>query len=177
MGEENWMELMAKTKVKEELLATNGCTKEYGLTLSEEDAALLAEERQSTLRAERRIELGGSVLPQIVQAFCDSEYIKQENYVEVLGRLQEIFFAYKNEMQDEITDEELINFMREQYENVCFGDLDYLEGTCLNLFAQAIRAGYRGYEETDGRGQYAQFDEVVRWDPELYQMALSQLFG
>ncbi len=30
---------------------------------------------------------------------------------------------YKNEMQDEITDEELLNFMKEQFETVGYGDL------------------------------------------------------
>lgn len=57
---------------------------------------------------------------------------------------------YKNEMQDEITDEELLNFMKEQFETVCYGDLDYLEGTCLDIFAQAIRAGYRGISKHKG---------------------------
>ena len=66
--------------------------------------------------------------------------------------------------------------MREQYENVCFGDLDYLEGTCLNIFAQAVRAGYEGYKESQGYGEYGRLDEVKRWDYELYLQALSQLF-
>ena len=40
-------------------------------------------------------------------------------------------------MLDEISDEELLQFMQEQFDSVCFGDLDYLEGTCLEIFAQA----------------------------------------
>ena len=90
--------------------------------------------------------------------------------------MQEIFYLYKNEMHDEITDEELLSFMKEQFEEVCFGDLQYLEGTCLDIFAQAVRAGYSGFEETGGRGEFAQFDIVERWDRELYLMALSQRF-
>ena len=88
---------------------------------------------------------------------------------------QEIFYLYKNEIQDEISDEELLHFMREQFEEICFGDLDYLEGTCLNIFAQAVRAGYRGYLASEGRGEYGEFDEVKRWDPELYLEALREL--
>lgn len=57
-------------------------------------------------------------------------------------------------MLDEITDDELLEFMREQFENVCYGDFDYLEGTCLDLFAQAIRAGYSGYKKAEGRGEF-----------------------
>ena len=75
-----------------------------------------------------------------------------------------------------ITDEELLHFMREQFEEVCFGDLGYLEGTCLRIFAEAIRAGYRGYQASEGYGEYAKFDEVKRWDRELYLEALADLF-
>ena len=74
-----------------------------------------------------------------------------------------LFYLYKNEMQDEISDDELLHFMKEQFEQTCFGDLDYLEGTCLNIFSQAIRAGYRGYMSTEGHGEYEAFDEVKRW--------------
>ena len=82
---------------------------------------------------------------------------------------------YKNEMNDEITDDELLHFMKEQFDNVCFGDMEYLEGTCLSIFAQAIRAGYRGFQKTEGRQEYEQFDEVQRWDYELYLEALKNL--
>ncbi len=66
--------------------------------------------------------------------------------------------------------------MREQFENVCCGDFGYLEGTCLDIFAQAIRAGYSGYRESGGKGEFEKFDIVRRWDRELYLEALMDLF-
>ena len=96
--------------------------------------------------------------------------------MDTLIRLQEIFYLYKNEMHDEISDEELLHFMKEQFEEVCFGDLGYLEGTCLRIFAEAVRAGYRGYQSSEGYGEYGAFDEVKRWDRELYLEALHDLF-
>ena len=39
-------------------------------------------------------------------------------------------------------DDELLHLMKEQFDQICFGDLEYLEGTCLYHFSQAIRAGY-----------------------------------
>ena len=75
-----------------------------------------------------------------------------------------------------ITDDELLEFMREQFEEVCCGDFAYLEGTCLDLFAQAIRAGYSGYTESGGRGEFGAVDIVKRWDRELYFEALHNLF-
>ena len=70
-----------------------------------------------------------------------------------------------------------MHLIKEQFELICFGDLDYLEGTCLANFAQAIRAGYDGYKNSDGYGEYSKFDEVERWDYELYLETLKELWG
>ncbi len=122
---------------------------------------MILEEKNNALREQRRVEFGAGITPDIIRTFCDSSFIDQNNYVETILRLQEIFYLYKNEMMDEITDAELLHFMKEQFETVCFGDPDYLEGTCLQIFSQAIRAGYRGYQATEGYGEYAAFDEVL----------------
>ena len=177
MSMENWMEQMNGRMWLEQVRETNQYTEKYGLTLSPEDTEILLAEKKQILKKERRVEFGESLLPRIIYTFCDSSYTSQDEYVDTLVRLQEIFYLYKNEMQDEITDEELLNFMKEQFETVCFGDLQYLEGTCLDLFAQAIRAGYGGYSETQGRGEFSRFDIVQRWDKELYLLALSQISG
>jgi len=174
MENTNWLVLLEQTQIQK-VMESNQYTKQYGLTLTEQDAKVLAQERKNTLMEHKRVEFGESILPRIIYEFCDSAYISQSNYVESLIRLQEIFFLYKNEMLDEISDEELLNFMKEQFETVCFGDFDYLEGTCLDLFAQAIRAGYRGYEKTAGKGEFAAFDVVVRWDRALYLETLREL--
>lgn len=175
MRVENWMELLNGQMWLDQVRETNQYTEKYGLTLSPEDAEILLAEKKQILKKERRVEFGESILPRIIYTFCDSSYISQDEYVDTLVRLQEIFYLYKNEMQDEITDEELLNFMKEQFEMVCFGDLQYLEETCLDLFAQAIRAGYGGHSETQGRGEFTRFDIVQRWDRELYLLALSQV--
>ncbi len=174
MESTNWLALLERTQIQK-VMESNQYTEQYGLTLSEQDAKILAQERKSTLIEQKRVEFGESILPRIIYEFCDSAFISQSNYVESLTRLQEIFFLYKNEMLDEISDEELLNFMKEQFETVCFGDFDYLEGTCLDIFAQAVRAGYRGYQQTGGRGEYAEFDEILRWDRELYLEVLRDL--
>ena len=144
MEEQNWLQAMQTQTQLQKVMETNQYTQQYGLSLSREDAQLLVAERTNTLREQRRVEFGNSILPAIIYEFCDSAFIDAKNYVATLTRLQEIFFLYKNEMMDEITDDELLHFMKEQFETVCFGDLDYLEGTCLDIFAKAIRAGYQG---------------------------------
>lgn len=172
MEENNWLELLSGQTQITQVLDTNQYTRRFGLTLTQEDARLLVQERTESLKTQQRIEFGEGILPKIIYAFCDSAYITQRNYRDTLIRLQDIFFLYKNEMLDEITDDELLEFMKEQFEGVCCGDPDYLEGTCLDLFAQAIRAGYSGYQQSQGRGEFSQFDIVTRWDRELYLLAL-----
>ena len=44
-----------------------------------------------------------------------------------------------------------------------------------DIFAQAVRAGYGGYKGSEGYGEYSKFDEVKRWDYELYLEALRDL--
>ena len=74
--------------------------------------------------------------------FCDSQFIQSGDYADTLARLQEIFYLYKNESMDELTDRELLEIMKENFEQICYGDLEYLETTCLERFAAAVRAGY-----------------------------------
>lgn len=69
----------------------------------------------------------------------------QENYADTLMRLQDIFYLYKNESLDELTDDELLEYMKEKFDGICAGDLDYLEGTVLDTFAREVRTGTKKY--------------------------------
>lgn len=170
------MVLLQRQQQLSKVVETNKATAPYGLVLSQKDAELILEERMHALQEQRRVEFGEAIAPKIIYEFCDSDFIDQNNYVGTIIRLQEIFYLYKNETNDELTDDEFLHLMKEQFEQICFGDLDYLEGTCLNLFSQAVRAGYQGYQRSEGHGEYAKFDEVQRWDYELYYDALKELF-
>lgn len=169
------MVLLQQQNQLERVMETNRSTERFGLTLTEEDARLILEEHKNSLREQKRVEFGAGIAEKIIEEFCDSAYISQDSYVETIIRLQEIFYLYKNEMQDEITDGELLHLMKEQFEELCFGDLEYLEGTCLANFAQAIRAGYDDCLSLQEQGAYARFEEVKRWDHELYLQALREL--
>lgn len=118
--EQNWMQLLDQQNQLSRVMETNRTAQTYGLMLSEQDAKLLLKERGRALKKEKRVEFGEGILPKMIYEFCDCPYLNQEHYVETLVRLQDIFYLYKNEMLDEITDDELLNFMREQYETVCF---------------------------------------------------------
>lgn len=126
----NDMVLLQKQNILKKMIETNQTTQRFGLMLKQQDAELILKERDNTLREQKRVEFGTTIITKIIYEFCDSDFITSDNYVETIIRLQEIFYLYKNEMHDEITDDELLHFMKEQFEVICFGDLDYLEETC-----------------------------------------------
>lgn len=152
----NWLDVLQSRNQLARVIETNQYTERFGLTLSQQDAQLILDNRKTALHEQRRVEFGEGIVPKIIFEFCDSDFIDQSNYVDTIIRLQEIFYLYKNEMNDEITDDELLHLMKEQYEMQCHGDLDYLESTCLSDFARVIRAGYGDLRNFSGGG----LDEV-----------------
>lgn len=186
--ENNFFELMQAEQQKFELakvLECNEKTRKFGLELSWEEANNLVLSCKETLADNRRVELGEGILPKIIHYFCDSQYIYQDNYVDTLEQLQEIFYLFKNETDGQLTDDELLDFMRQQFEEVCYGDLDYLSNTCLERYAKAIRSGKFDvkksrlrdeYSLTNNENQYSEFSEETRWDYEVYKMKLDDLF-
>ena len=145
MEEKNWLLQLSEKNEITAVLNTNQYTERFGLVLSEEEAKLLVQERFESLKEQQRVEFGKGILDKLIYAFCDSAYIFQDNYVDAITRLQEIFYLYKNESMDELTDDELIDYMKDAFENECQGSLDYLEDTCLELFAREIREKTRKF--------------------------------
>ena len=169
----------------ERVLGCNKKTEQFGLALSQEEAANLMVGRKEALSDNQRVEFGEGILPKIIDFFCDSQFINQDNYADTLSELQEIFYLAKNETQDEPTDQELLGFMRRQYEEVCFGDLEYLKNTCLERYSRAVRSGEAGRMQSRLRDEYSlrnmenEYDklaEETRWDYEVYKMKLDDLF-
>ena len=145
MNNENWLEKITGQNQLTQLIQTNEYTKKFGLSLTNKEAELLVGERKESLKEQERIEFGEGILTKLIFAFCDSGYVYQENYVNTLERLQEIFYLFKNESLDEVSDDELIEFMKKKFEGDCQGSLDNLEDTALEEFAREIRFGTRKF--------------------------------
>ncbi len=131
--------LQNELKLQDKLLQCNQYTQRFGLVLNEEDSAMLLAERKESLKTHGRVEFSESILPALIMAFCDSAYIYQDNYLEMMERLLDIFYLYKNESLDILTDDELIDYMRKHFEGECEGSVEHLEDTCLEQFARDIR--------------------------------------
>ncbi len=102
----------------------------FGLSLSEQSIAALSQVRRVALAETGRVEFGASVLPEVVDAFCDSPYLMQDEYETTLIGLVEAFYTYKNETRDQIADDELLSRMRACYD-AYEGSLDAVSGMTL----------------------------------------------
>ena len=51
----NWMMLLQQQNQLAEIVKTNSVSEKYGLTLTEEDAKLILEERCNTLKEQKRV--------------------------------------------------------------------------------------------------------------------------
>lgn len=145
MEENGLLTLLSGQYQMQKVIETNEKTKKLGLILSEEDAKTLVERQKETLQEWQRVEFGESILPKLIFTFCDSDFIYQENYAQTIIRLQEIFYLYKNESMDELTDDELLEYMKKCFDGECQGSLELLADTSLEAFARNVRAHTRKY--------------------------------
>ncbi len=136
-------------QVFNDILKCNELTHEYGLRLNEDDIKEIINTRNLALEKSGRIEFNGQIINKIVMAFCDSPYISQYNYSDTINELVEIFYNYKNETLDYIGDDELIEIMKEYFDNYCQGSLELLEGKVLYKIADNIRNGVKDYKNID----------------------------
>ncbi len=124
-----------------EIMKCNDYTERFGLVLTQAQALELAETRASSLRDNGRVEFGGGVIDKLIREFCDSPYISMRNYAHILHELTEIFYYYKNETLDLISDDDLIRFMKMSFDGVCGGSLDLLASRELYRLAKNLRFG------------------------------------
>ena len=119
----------------------NKITSVYGLSLNVKQISNLLEKKQEILKRTGRIEFRESIIKKIIIEFSDSPYITQESYESILHELIEIFYEYKNETMDIVTDDELIKFMKKSFDGICKGNIDYLLGTIMYEMKKEILRG------------------------------------
>ena len=138
-------------KAVKELIACNGFTVRFGLYLSEEQAQSLMEKRMEALRETGRVEFGEGILKKLIFEFCDSPYIMQDNYVDTLLALQVVFYYFKIESLVQLSDDELIAFLKRLFDGDCEGSLEYLSSSSLEDLCRGVRYGQAWEEDEDDR--------------------------
>lgn len=140
----------AGKKFLAELRTANATSTRFGLTLSERAMAELAGARTDALLEHGRVEPAGSAVPAIIEGFCDSPFLMQEDYEATLLELVDAFYYFKNACGEQLTDDELIAAMRERYD-AYDGSVDAVSGTTLESLCRARRLGQEEeeWEEPD----------------------------
>jgi len=129
-----------KNQMVTELMKSNELLARFGLQLTQNQLETIIEKRYEALKDNGRIELlSNGIVDKLIYAFCDSPYISQDNFEEILIGLQDSFYYFKNDSVDNLTDDELIQIMKEHFDGDCEGSLEYLNGTVLEALCRNIR--------------------------------------
>ncbi len=145
LGSQN--QLMKET-YSNKLLELNEKTKAYGLILTKEDAKHVIEARTQTLNSYERIELGLNATQKIVELFSASPYVNSKNYVSIITEIQEIFYYFKNETNEKVSDDDLINIIHKYFDMECAGSIQLLKGK-MEEYAKKTRMEQMNQELLD----------------------------
>ena len=159
----NEMQLLSQPmqiiQTKMELAQCNKITERCGLSLSEQQMENIALRRINALQATGRVEFGESVLRKLIYAFCDSPYIRQAEYADTLAGLLDLFYYFKGECMEELTDDELIEAMRLIFDKAASGSLSFLANLDRKIMEEVARTGsLEGTPLEDGEIDWGDID-------------------
>lgn len=120
-----------------DFLEINNSTKNYGLVLSHNDVKQILQSRKKDLNNYARVELSTNVAKLFAVKIAKTGYADKENYSEVIARLQTIFYYIKNETEDKIGDNKLIENIVENF--VKYAGCIELVSSEMEKFARTFR--------------------------------------
>ncbi|GKX29854.1 hypothetical protein SH1V18_23340 [Vallitalea longa] len=147
--------IMTKSSINKQvnkIMKLNKETATYGLKLSRQEIIQVLEVRKDLLRGYGRIEIGTDVIDKLIKSFYTSAYIQQDSYSTTLMELQEIFYYMKNETEDNLSDDEIIETLKDFFENYCKGSIELLQGREIESFSRNQRI--RNQENDFFKGEY-----------------------
>jgi len=123
----------------QELESCNKVTQRYGITLSPADIQALVVGRVDALQETERVEFGRGVAKDLVLAFSSSAYVAQSSFVQTVLELQDLFYLFKNESDEQIPDDDLIATIRSLYDDVAQGDMQRLTEALFDGLGRHLR--------------------------------------
>lgn len=147
-GLNQWLQIQGGQTLAK-LEQCNEISGQYGLRLSRRQMQALLQHRTQTLAKTGRVEFGESILPKLIYAFCDSPYLLQQHYEETLMELQELFYFFKGEAAETLSDDELVEYMKVVFNGKAQGSLEYLAGTSLEQLCRRAREGWNPRDAED----------------------------
>lgn len=96
------------------------------IKLTEKQKLELIENKNQNLKNLGRVEFGESILKKLINKFIDSPYIDEDDIVFELSELTNIFYLYRSEINN-LSDDEIIEYMKESFNEIYNGSLELLE--------------------------------------------------
>lgn len=127
--------------IAKELSTLNKHTEQYGIVLSSKDCTDIAECRSELLVENERIEVGAGAVRKIIEEFCDSGFVNQQNFRDTVEGLLECFYTIKTETEDQVDDDTVLAFLKYVYENDAGGDVTKIY--FCEVFDEFIATGKR----------------------------------
>lgn len=115
-----------KEAIKNNIMVLNEKTKEFGLILTEEQIENLVDVRKYSLLDNSLLEIGSSIIEDIILEFYSSPYISKIDYDETLYELVEIFYSLRNIFNYKVPDAYIIKAMREHFDTDAYGATELL---------------------------------------------------
>lgn len=143
---------LTERQAADRILSCNEELKRHGLVLTEEQAVALSRTRTNALRETGRVEFSGGIVDRLVLAFCDSPYVDGASFDGTLHELIGLFYEMKNDTNDAVSDDDIIVFMKNAYNNRCHGSLELLAGEAMRLSEHINRGGKIGTYREDNNG-------------------------
>lgn len=126
-------------KVEQALVNCSAELEKHGLSLSKSDIAEITSANISALKKTGRLELGEGIAPELARVFCSSPFINDKNFTETLCELTYLFYEFKNESDDMLSDNEMLDLMKCAFDGVCGGSTHALASDVIPELTRRMR--------------------------------------
>lgn len=137
---ENNLLVINDNKCLKDILLLNEVTSKKGLVLEEKQIFELINYKNDVLKESGRIEIS-PILDKIIYEFYNSPYVDEENYLLTIEQLTETFYLYQKEFDNKLTDEEIIRYLKENFNNNCAGSITLLESDAMEELKSLLLSG------------------------------------
>jgi len=118
---------LVEKKFINNLLEINSTTQKHGLVVTEIIAKEIAEAHNLALKENDRVDFSSDTVTRLVKAFSESYYITQETFSEIIGEIIDLFYFLKNEIDDVLSDDDMISEMLIVFNETCFGVIEVMQ--------------------------------------------------
>ena len=112
MGAGMWLAMPRKDPVEAALGEVNGRLAVGGLSITHEDARMIAAARSEALAEAERVEFGAPAIVAIAETVATSPCLSQPDVAETLAELQGAFYAIRDELPADVPDAEIAEALR-----------------------------------------------------------------